>query len=320
MHLSGPQRKQLRVLLQDCYPEYDDLKRLLMESVNLRLQDIAPRDKMDTVVFNLIEWGIAKGRITEIVQAAAADNPSKMEFHAFLQGFTFAKSAEGEVERIVHEKVGFENVAQWIDKFSALRRRICRIEPQPSGESKVGFGTGFLVAKDVVLTCFHVKDKFKQPGQVILRFDYEDDTQQGKPWKLAADNWLLAESPVEQFDYAFLKLQGPAADEVIGGGPRGFIQPQPLSVEAKEPIVIVQHPDAQPLKLSLGTVEIPKTANDRLTYTANTLGGASGSPVMNMKLQTLAHHHYGASASNRGVLWNAVLADLHAQGKANILG
>ena len=58
-----------------------------------------------------------------------------------------------------------------------MRRAVCRVEPQPENESIAEFGTGYLVAPDVVMTNFHVAEKFwddqAKAGRVVLRFDYE---------------------------------------------------------------------------------------------------------------------------------------------------
>jgi hypothetical protein len=90
-------------------------------------------------------------------------------------------------------------------------------------------------------------------------------------------------------------------------------------VGEEPPLAILQHPAAKPLKLALGGVEDPKDGN-RVTYSVNTEGGSSGSPVMTSSLRTVAVHHFGAPFHNRGVRLGPILEHLKQNGKAGLLG
>jgi hypothetical protein len=326
VQLSGAFRKELRLALQACYPTPDDLRLLVQESLNEPLQNISRDADLPTMAFNLIQWAIARGRLTELVQAAAADRPNDTALQKIAEQFVFATGAdEGEIERVVLEKVGFQNVAQWLSKFSSVRRRVCRIEPQPQAEGLEGYGTGFLVGPDVLLTNYHVRSYFTNPLRVVARFDYEVDDEglalnPGRECRLAAEEWSLAESPVEGLDYVLLRLAEHVGDDQVGSGTRGFLQPMVGDLDAGDPLLILQHPEAEPLKLSIGSVVSARTAEDCILYTANTKGGSSGSPCMNMALDTVALHHFGAKISNRGVLWSGIEDDLRKTGKFDLIG
>jgi hypothetical protein len=68
----------------------------------------------------------------------------------------------------------------------------------------------------------------------------------------------------------------------------------------------LQHPAAEPLKLSFGAVEDRDPPN-HVRYKVNTQGGSSGSPCLTQDLKVVAIHHYGQMDKNRGVTHEAIL-------------
>jgi hypothetical protein len=163
------------------------------------------------------------------------------------------------------------------------------------------------------------------PDEVVARFDFETDERgvavnAGRECHLAKDAWLLAESPEQELDYALLRLVERAGDDPVHSAMRGFITPKAEPLKSGEPLLILQHPSAEPLKLSIGSIQDAHAPDQRLLYTANTKGGSSGSPCMNMALETVALHHFGAQQHNRGVLWSGIEADLRARGLWQFIG
>ena len=61
------------------------------------------------------------------------------------------------------------------------------------------------------------------------------------------------------------------------------------------PIMIVQHPKAEPLALAVDTLGVQSlNANKtRVRYNTNTESGSSGSPCFNINWGLVALHHYG---------------------------
>ena len=158
--------------------------------------------------------------------------------------------------------------------------------------------------------------KWDRAARVRLRFDCEYTAEgkitDGKEYKLAADYQILR-SPVEQLDYALLKIDssmGRPSDDIVGGKPRGFVIPIAHAFEESEPLLILQHPQAEPMKLAFGSLT-PKSlwTPSHIAYFVNTGGGSSGSPCMTQNLAVAALHHWGSEAHNRGVLISAILSD-----------
>jgi V8-like Glu-specific endopeptidase len=235
-----------------------------------------------------------------------------------------------EAESIVLQKVRFEDVGPWLDTLGKMRRAVCRVEPQPQSEGLGGYGTGYLVAPDVVMTNFHVAGPFwsspERAKRVRVRFDYESGTSgvgvgRGKEYALrmewpsgtsaSADRphpWQCLSSPVEQLDFALLRLASPAGDDQVGAAARSFLTLTPRSFTQSDPVMILQHPQAEPMKLSFGSVT--DVESTRVKYKVNTQGGSSGSPCLSQDLKVTAIHHYGETDRNRGIPHEAILAFL----------
>src|SRR5262249_49394821 len=145
-------------------------------------------------------------------------------------------------------------------------------------------------------------------ARVRVRFDCEYTAEgkstDGTVYKLAADYQVLR-SPVGQLDFALLRLDrslGKPSDDIVAGKPRAFVIPRAHVCEKPEPLLILQHPGAEPMKLAIGSLT-PKDrwTPDRIAYSVNTEGGSSGSPCLTQNLAVVALHHWGSEDHNRGV-------------------
>jgi V8-like Glu-specific endopeptidase len=332
MKIDGKKRREIREALVAAFPMPKDLRMLTDDVLNVPLQNVTGiNNDMETMVFDLIGWAQARGRLTELVIGAAAVNSGAAPLQTLASQFQFVAAVPGEVERIVLADVPFENVGQWLDTLSRLRRAVCRVEPQPSPDIS-GYGTGFLVAPDVVMTNFHVIQPFlkSKTDSVVVRFDYETGpdgvtVSGGRTCRLAAE-WRLIDSPLKELDFALVRLAEPAGEDAVAGGKRGALRLVRKTLSAGSPLIILQHPDAKPLKLAIGSVVNPDAAPNRVSYTVNTEPGSSGSPCFNTGLDLVALHHWG-SEPNRGVRMEAVLdsfaarkPELEAKGLGGLAG
>ncbi|MEM7560906.1 MAG: serine protease, partial [Planctomycetota bacterium] len=212
--------------------------------------------------------------------------------------------APQKLESVLLSDVEFQDAGIWINKLSKTRHAVCCVEFDVKG-ARV-FGTGFLVARNVVMTCNHVVTSFWNDPQaghrVVFRFGYEkraDDSVGSEiVYKLASDWRILArESP----DFALLRVEPAERDET---------QRQPITLttdglQRDRPLIIFQHPKGNPLKVLVG--EIASIDGNRVRYVINTEGGSSGSPCLNSKLQAVAIHYAGG---NYGYSMKAVLSEI----------
>ena len=103
------------------------------------------------------------------------------------------------------------------------------------------------------------------------------------------------------------------------GGKRGFLKPVGHSFVKDEPLLILQHPEAEPLKLAIGAVVTPDDGQQHVTYKVNTKGGSSGSPCFTSALDPVAIHHFGRSVENQGVNLGAILQFLRSKKLGHLL-
>jgi hypothetical protein len=189
------------------------------------------------------------------------------------------------------------------------------------------YGTGFLVGTSTVMTNYHVVEpilkKTAQADSLALRFDFKRLTDgvtlnKGTVYYLEED-WQIASTPYSQadlsatdpaalpgpgeLDFALLRVKGKPGNDRVSKAiepdapPRGcFDLSTPVPVlEAGDPILIMQHPQGDFLKLAMDFEAVVGYYGDhsRLRYTTSTLAGSSGSPCFNANWKLVALHHAG---------------------------
>ena len=286
----------------------------------------SPLHNFDIQVFQLIRATQMQGWTRELVEGvllANPDSPGLRHFHETV-GLTASASMRApqgwKLEDLLRPNVDFLQPDGWLTKLAALRRQVCRIEHPSRPADKPGFGTGWLVGADLLLTNFHVIAKFRAPGglkaaDITCRFDVPEPPAAGigRTCGLAAD-WLIASSPPgaaereegdapptsEELDFAVVRLAEPVAeDKVEPGTARGRVDIAPGGVPpaAGDVLLIVQHPEGLPQRFAFGNATALAVEGRRLLHDANTLPGSSGSPVVDVKLDVVALHHAGGKAN-----------------------
>jgi len=234
-----------------------------------------------------------------------------------------AASNESGLQRLVREGIPFFDINVWSRRMPELQMRVCRIEL--GGEAA---GTGFLVGPEVVLTNYHVvRDvlvgDYKE-SEVECRFDYmklkDGSVQAGRLASLHPEKGILLSAPMhpaeetmhpdtavptpEQMDFALLRLSEPMGNLSPTGQPnatpRGWevLPSNPVHMNANDCVVIVQHPQGEPMKLAIGMDGVIgyNEGKTRLRYRTNTEGGSSGSPVYTGDWKLAGLHHLGDPA------------------------
>ena len=253
-------------------------------------------------------------------------------------------SAPG-LQRNVRPHLTKLDVFVWRERLSQIERRVCRVEVGNNAA-----GTGFLVGPDTVLTNWHVVKPFKDRlGELECRFDYlklpNGAVQAGYLAALHADGCLdfssfsqaeITKTPdtpppqEDELDYALLRLATRIGDQDVNGARRGWIvmPAAPVPTPAGAPLLIVQHPQGEPMKLALDTEAIigPNAGKTRIRYKTNTDPGASGSPCFSMDWDIVALHHFGDPAwqrlpeFNQGIPIHLINQRLNAKGLGDSLG
>lgn len=266
------------------------------------------------------------------------------------------------LQREVRKTNSLLDIVQWRQRLLEVEQQVCRVEINtPLGAS---YGTGFLVGPDAVMTNYHVmKRVIDNPDlapNVRFRFDYKlmedgDTINSGSVYRLASNNdWLIHHSEyssldevadtggatpeLTQLDYALVRLNGKPGNLPVGTNAQPGAPPRKwITVSNKvydfEPdtaLYIVQHPQAEPLKMSLDTEAIIEVnANrTRVRYRTNTEKGSSGSPCFNKDWDLVALHHSGdpnfeklhQPEYNQGIPIDTIYSLLDQSGKLEKLG
>ncbi len=277
------------------------------------------------------------------------------ELNLAMQGFPTEQELPG-LQKIIDPTNTFLNMADWVARLARVEGRVCRIEINNAPK-----GTGFLVGPDAVLTNHHVlKTVIANPQllpQTKVRFDYKQlrngtilsgtlfDVSEILDFTPCTDGETAGNpeptDPTEEYlDYALVRVSSSPGDQPINppgavapGPKRGWVhlregppvEGNPFVLDA--PVLIVQHPAGEPLRLAISWQSILEinAAQTRLKHRTNTAGGSSGSPCFDRFLNPIALHHYGdpmypTARFNQAVPLLTIRSRLVRQNHANSLG
>lgn len=359
LRLKGAQYDRLGKSLRAAFPTLPSLTMMIRFKLDRNLAEISLGANLTEVVFELIQAAEAEGWTAELLASARQANPGNPQLLEFAEE-TGLSAATPALEQTIKKHAPFFDPVKFRTRLGEIENQVCRIEI-PTAAGTV-FGTGFLLGPSSVMTNYHVVEPVIRgeapPSAVLLRFDYKrlenEVVHEGTPLRVDDGEWLIDSSPVspadlvsegtgglpaaDELDYAIVKLQGTPGLDPVGakaspGSPRrGWVtvRQQPYPFTPNTPLMVLQHPDAAPLKLALDMSGIvAQNGNQtRVTYTVNTEGGSSGSPCFNIDWELIALHHSGdpnfdrrdKPACNQGIPFSAILALLAKRGKLHAIG
>lgn len=201
------------------------------------------------------------------------------------------------LERIIEENDLISS--RFLPIGASLSRSVGRITIRQNGRH-MGYGTGFLVSPELLLTNHHVLESAELAVDSFVEFDFfERQNGRTKPtviYQLQPQKFFLND---RSLDYAFVAV-ATESDQGIPLAERGFI---PLIAESGkaligEPVNVIQHPGGNPQQIAIRNNNITDIVDDFLHYAADTERGSSGSPVFNMQWELAALHHAGVPMRN----------------------
>ncbi|MBX2896797.1 MAG: DNA/RNA non-specific endonuclease [Cyclobacteriaceae bacterium] len=192
-------------------------------------------------------------------------------------------------------------------KFGRPVGRIFQV-PDPGVEIDA-FGTGFLIAPNLLLTNQHVFPSVQHASGCAVNFGYEYDEfnklQMGTKFILSPDKFFLCCEPL---DFAIVYVESMDDRNSTNLSDLGFI---PLIATAgkvvlNDPLNIVQYPLGKFKQYSTinNLVKDILEAEGFIQYTTDTLESSSGSPAANKHWEVAAVHHSGIAMTVDGKVWS----------------
>lgn len=186
---------------------------------------------------------------------------------------------------------------------SVARLAVPRVEGGVVGETT--YGTGWLIAPHLVVTCDHVvaarnldwearpadEDHAAQALATVARFDYYDDA--GKVVEVAVEAIVAWDASL---DVALLRL---AADPPTAARAPLRVQRKRPALTTRDRLNIIQHGDGKPQQYAFRNNFFQRRSEDErlLWYLTDTMPGASGSPVFDDRWGVVALHHAARPAA-----------------------
>lgn len=330
---------------------------MLIERMDRSRSAITIRPNFRDIVFDVVRYADRQGWLNQLILSARETRPGDPVLYdiATQFGLTATVDVGQDLERIIRRSEPFLDIFTWRKRLASVENHVCRVEVGAGG-GMGGFGTGFLLGPDLLMTTYRVLQQIIEgvvkPQDVHFRFDYmmveNSVVNAGTLYGLAHD-WLVDYSPYSQadlepnnglpnfdeLDYVLMRLAGEPGREPVGGGrverdavERGWIEVQarPSILRVGMPLFILQHPAGGPLKLTLDNQALVGLNENRtrVYYRTNTEPGSAGSPCFDENWNLVAMHHASdpnfKPQYNQGIPVDAILALLEQRGKRGILG
>ncbi|MGY2901007.1 lysozyme family protein/endonuclease/exonuclease/phosphatase family metal-dependent hydrolase/predicted regulator of Ras-like GTPase activity (Roadblock/LC7/MglB family) [Bradyrhizobium sp. URHC0002] len=225
----------------------------------------------------------------------------------------------------------------FLEALATQRRAVGKISTSGTdfrGRSGSWSGTGFLVAKNILLTNHHVLNSTDVAGRAAVDFTFEVSAAElatgiQEPSGPSARRYrldpakLFITSPVAGvgLDYTFVWIED-EAEPTFGSI---AMTRASFSVAERERAFIIHHPSGRGRRVSLDENDVLRITTSVVRYTTDTMPGSSGSPVFNRQGRLIALHHAstndpaqlpGGGATdvlNEGIKIAAIVTDLEAR-------
>jgi endonuclease G, mitochondrial len=194
---------------------------------------------------------------------------------------------------------------RYLDAGVAAARAVGRIVVSDHLGQEVAYGTGSMVAPQLMLTNHHVLDTAETAATSKVEFNYQDGID-GKmlavtTFSFDPERFFLAD---EALDFAIVAVRATDTDLA----PFGFNRLTESEGKALlgEFVTIVQHPRGGKKQVALRENRIVDGQQRFVHYTTDTEPGSSGSPVFNDQWEVLALHHASVKATDHPEFGNVV--------------
>jgi endonuclease G len=169
-----------------------------------------------------------------------------------------------------------------------------------------GVATGFMVSPQLLLTNYHVFPSMEDAASSVAEFGYKRDMAgvpcHGAVFRCRPDIYFFNSM---QLDYSLVAMESVCIKGAAKIESNGWLRlnPIPGKVEVNEFVSIIQHPEGEPMQLSIRENQVKNIGDSNIWYMSDTARGSSGSPVFNDSWQVVALHHSSVPATNDSGQW-----------------
>ncbi|HIH74497.1 MAG TPA: hypothetical protein HA306_04475, partial [Methanosarcina sp.] len=174
-------------------------------------------------------------------------------------------------------------------------RPVCRIQVMNSSGRPEGYGTGFLVGPNLLLTNNHILDTAELARKSFAEFEFEQDIngrrKPSRSFDLRPDEIFVTDP---ELDFTLVSVGSVAAEgtELDDYGLLRLVE-DTGKVQIGEYVSIIQHGEGGLKQCSLRENEIADIFENWLYYLTDTQCEASGSPIFNDQWLVVGLHHSG---------------------------
>ncbi len=203
-------------------------------------------------------------------------------------------------ERIINSDDTLDS--SYTAKGAQSNKSICRISIITENGEEEGYGTGFLIAPNILVTNNHVLPEKDYGINSYAEFNFEKGVDD-----LPMTSRLFRLEPAKLFytnielDYTIVSVSPISIDGEAKINDFGFLRLNPQLGKTKEGncVSIIQHPDGKMKKVALRDNKITNLSYSKvIRYATDTKSGSSGSPVFNDRWEVVGLHHSGIPRYN----------------------
>ena len=180
---------------------------------------------------------------------------------------------------------------------------VARIEVRNGESELVGYGTGFMVSRRLLLTNHHVLPSADDAAQSWVHFRYEYDAlgRLLEPCVFALDpSTLFFTDPELDTTVVAVAPETPDGRQCVSRFGWLRLSASADTIVPGEWLTMVHHPDGRPKQVALRqNLLISRAGGGDLWYATETAPASSGAPVFNDSWQVVGVHRLGAPARDR---------------------
>jgi V8-like Glu-specific endopeptidase len=222
---------------------------------------------------------------------------------------------------VVQEKIIGENTLRHVAFLEGGLRAARSVAYIHAGEWT---GTGFLLAPSLIVTNNHVLPERTVAEAALFRFNYQLTVDGGdaavRDYSAKPNGVFVTD---ERLDFAVVELAEPAGEDW------GTLRVADRPPAEGQRVNIIQHPAGMHKQISIQNNFVQHSDDLVIQYLTATLGGSSGSPVLDDDWHVVGVHHAGGLLTepgtgrsvfrNEGILMTAILGALPEPLRARIL-